>query len=144
MTIEIFHSNNQDIDGLLWGWAWGDGGAESLRVLFPTSTDAYSGYEEIKGFSSFNPAQQTAVRNALANIASFCNLTFSGTATDGPTLRYAEATEINYTDDKKVGRETGLHKPGDPFDSAEANPPRAGLWQEPTIFSRVLTRGQLV
>ena len=43
-------------------------------------------------------------RTALANVASFCNLTFTETAAAGAILRYAEADSINYTDDATVAR----------------------------------------
>ena len=119
MTIEINRSNNQDIDGILWGWAWGNGGPESLTFSFPTGTAEYTGYAAINGFSSFNVTQAEAVRDVLANIASFCNLTFIETTASGATLRYAEATSVNYTNDSNVARFTGLHSIG----TAEATPP---------------------
>ena len=119
MTIEINQSNNQDIDGILWGWAWGDGGPENLTFSFPTGTAEYSAYTAVNGFGSFNATQAEAVRDILANIASVCNLTFTETTAAGATLRYAEATSINYTNDSSVGRFTGLHS----ISTAEAAPP---------------------
>ena len=96
MTIGFNPSNNQDIDGLLYGWAWGNGGPESLTFSFPTSAAGYTGYTAINGFSPFNAAQQEAVRNVLSEIASFCSLTFTETAAPGADLRYAEATSTNF------------------------------------------------
>ena len=119
MTIEINQSGNQDIDGILWGWVWGDGGPESMTFSFPTGTAEYTGYAAINGFSSFNTAQQAAVRSVLTNIASFSNVTFTETTAAGATLRYAEATSVNYTNNSNVARFTGLHSIG----TAEATPP---------------------
>ena len=121
MTVVVNLSNNQDIDGILWGWAWGDGGAENLTFSFPTGTAEYTdnGYVQIDNFSAFNAAQQTAVRTILANVASFSNLTFTETTADFAVLRYANADQINYTDDTDVATNTGLHQLG----TAEANPP---------------------
>lgn len=113
-------SNNQDIDGILWGWRWGNGGAQNLTFSFPAGTAEYIGYESITNFDSFNAAQQTAVRTIRDNIASFSNLTFTETTNTGATLRYAEADSVNYTNDNNVAREeTGDHI----LNTAEANPP---------------------
>ena len=121
MTVVVNLSGNQDIDGILWGWAWGDGGAENLTFSFPTGTAEYTdnGYVQIDTFGAFNAAQQTAVRTILANVASFSNLTFTETTDDFAVLRYANADQINYTDDSDVAEQTGLHEIG----TAEANPP---------------------
>ena len=52
MTAIVNLSNNQDIDGILWGWEWGTGGAQNLTFSFPTSTAVhYDGYVQINGFS---------------------------------------------------------------------------------------------
>ena len=91
MTQAVGLTGNQDIDGILWGWEWGTGGAQNPTFSFPTGTAEYVGYTAINGFSSFNAAQQTAVRTALANVASFSNLTFTETVAAGAVLRYAEA-----------------------------------------------------
>ena len=127
MTIAINPSNNQDIDGILWGWAWGDGGPESLTFSFPTSTAEYTGYAAINGFSSFNAAQAEAVRDVLANIASFCTLTFTETTAADATLRYAEATSINYTNNSSVARLTGLQTVG----TAMGGPPELAFGGTP-------------
>jgi VCBS repeat-containing protein len=121
MTVVVNASTNPDIDGILWGWAWGDGGAETLTYSFPTATTEYTngGYVAINGFSAFNAAQQTAARNILANIASFCNLTFTETTAAGASLRFADATAVNYTNNSSVATHTGLHD----VPTAEANPP---------------------
>ena len=121
MTVVVNASTNPDIDGILWGWAWGDGGAEALTYSFPTATTEYTndGYVAINGFSAFNAAQQTAARNILTNIASFCNLTFTETTAAGAELRFADATAINYTNNSSVATNTGLHN----IPTAEANPP---------------------
>jgi VCBS repeat-containing protein len=125
MTIVVNLANNQDIDGILWGWAWGDGGAENLTFSFPTGTAEYTdnGYVQIDGFNAFTAAQQTAVRTVLANVASFCNLTFTETTATFAVLRYAEASAVNYTNDTNVATGTGLHT----IDTAEANPPELGF-----------------
>ena len=121
MTVVVNLSGNQDIDGILWGWAWGDGGAENLTFSFPTGTAEYTdnGYVQIDTFGAFSAAQQTAVRTILANVASFSNLTFTETTDDFAVLRYANADQINYTDDSDVAEQTALHE----ISTAEANPP---------------------
>uniref|UniRef100_A0A973WJL6 M10 family metallopeptidase C-terminal domain-containing protein n=1 Tax=Bradyrhizobium quebecense TaxID=2748629 RepID=A0A973WJL6_9BRAD len=125
MTQVVNLSGNPDIDGILWGWEWGSGGAQNLTFSFPTGTAEY-GYQEIDNFSAFTAAQQTAVRTALTNIASFTNLTFTETTSAGATLRYANADKIDYTDDSSVALHTGLHVPGNAPGTAEANPPELG------------------
>jgi VCBS repeat-containing protein len=127
VTVEVNLSNNQDIDGILWGWSWGDGGAENLTYSFPTGTAEYTdnGYVQIVGFNAFNPAQQTIVRTILANAASFSNLTFTETAAAFAVLRYANADQVNYTDDPDVAGSVGLHTLGN-SGTAEANPPENG------------------
>ena len=126
MTQVVNLSGNSDIDGILWGWEWGTGGAQNLTFSFPTGTAEY-GYQQIDNFGAFSAAQQTAVRTALADIASFCNLTFTETTGAGATLRYANADQINYTDDNTVATHTGLHVPGNAPGTAEANPPELGF-----------------
>jgi serralysin len=119
MTQVVNASGNQDIDGILWGWEWGSGGAQNLTYSFPTGTAEYSGYAAVNGFSSFNTTQQTAVRSILTNVASFSNLTFTETTGSGAILRYAEASSINYTNNSAVATYTGLHT----INTAEATPP---------------------
>jgi serralysin len=115
---------NNDIDGILWGWKWD---STNITFSFPTGTAEYAGYEEINGFQAFNATQQTAVRNILANVASFTNLTFTETTAAGAILRYAEADSINYTDDPDVAGHDGLHT----IDTAEANPPELAFGGDP-------------
>lgn len=124
MTVAIGLSGNTDIDGLLWGWAWGSGGPTNLTFSFPTGTAEYTdnGYVQIDNFNAFNATQQTAVRTALANVASFCNLTFTETTATFAVLRYANASQVNYTNDSSVASNTGLHQLGN-SGTAEANPP---------------------
>ncbi len=117
MAIAVNRSFNQDIDGILWGYRWDD---NNFTYSFPTGISGYTGYTQINGFEAFNAAQQTAVNRALANIASFANVTFTQVSASTPAeLRFAEATSYNSND----GR--GLHAPGN--NSAEANPPDPGL-----------------
>ena len=116
MVSVVNATGNQDIDGILWGWKWD---ATNLTFSFPTGTAEYGGYAQINGFSAFNATQETAVRNILANVSSFCNLTFTETTGAGAYLRYAEASSIDYTDDSNVATHTGLHN----INTAEANPP---------------------
>ncbi|HXH24459.1 MAG TPA: M10 family metallopeptidase, partial [Vicinamibacterales bacterium] len=112
---EVNLSGNTDIDGILWGYRI-DG--TNLTYSFPTGTGDYTDYAEIKGFEAFNADQQAAVTRILAQVSGVCGLSFTLATTGRATLRFAEAKEIDYTD-----AEGGLHKPGDPNDSAEANPP---------------------
>jgi hypothetical protein len=51
MTQEVGLTGNQDIDGILWGWEWGTGGAQNLTFSFPTGTAEYGAYTAINGFS---------------------------------------------------------------------------------------------
>jgi hypothetical protein len=104
MAIAVNRSFNQDIDGILWGYRWDD---NNFTYSFPTGISGYTGYTQINGFEAFNAAQQTAVNRALANIASFANVTFTQVSASTPAeLRFAEATSYNSND----GR--GLHAPG--------------------------------
>ncbi|MGL4490156.1 MAG: M10 family metallopeptidase C-terminal domain-containing protein [Rhizobiaceae bacterium] len=109
-------TNNQDIDGILWGWKID---RTNITYSFPTGTAEYSSYAQVNGFSSFNATQQDAVRSILGNVASFCNLTFTETTASGALFRYAEATSIQYTTDSNVAQFTDLHN----IDTAEATPP---------------------
>ena len=134
MTVVVNLTGNADIDGILWGWSWGDGGAETLDFSFPTSTVEYTdnGYSSITGFNPFNAAQQTAVRTALANVASFANLTFVETTATFAVLRYAEASAIVYTTDSDVAS----HMQTNPLNTAEANPPELGFGGDPPFSAR--------
>jgi len=138
MTVVVNLTGNDDIDGVLWGWSWGDGGAETLDFSFPTSTAEYTdnGYSSITGFNAFSAAQQTAVRTALANIASFTNLTFVETTDTFAVLRYAEASAIVYTTDSDVAS----HMQTNPLNTAEANPPELGFSGDPP-FSAPYAQG---
>jgi VCBS repeat-containing protein len=138
MTVVVNLTGNDDIDGVLWGWAWGDGGTETLNFSFPTSTAEYTdnGYSSITGFNAFNAAQQTAVRAALANVASFTNLVFVETTDTFATLRYAEASAIVYTTDSDVAS----HMQTNPLNTAEANPPELGFGGDPP-FSAPYAQG---
>src|SRR5262245_58176271 len=115
MVSVVNASGNQDIDGVLWGWKWD---STNITYSFPTGTAEYTGYTAINGFQAFNAAQQTAVRNILANVSSFTNLTFTETTAAGALFRYAEADSINYGDSAALGN-FGLHT----ISTAEANPP---------------------
>ncbi len=119
MVSVVNPSNNQDIDGILWGWKHD---TTNITYSFPTGTAEYSAYAQVNGFSSFNATQQDAVRSILANVASFCNLTFTETTAPGALFRYAEATSIQYTTDSNVATYTALHN----IDTAEATPPELG------------------
>ena len=121
MVSVVNKSNNPDIDGLLWGWKWD---STNLTFSFPLSKTEYinAGYVEINGFEAFNGPQQDAVRWTLAQVASFCNLTFTETAATSARLKFAQAVSVNYTNDPNVIGDPlarGLHAIG----SAEANPP---------------------
>ena len=142
MTTIVNLSGNQDIDGILWGWEWGTGGAQNLTFSFPTATAEYTdnGYAQINGFSSFNATQQTAVRTALADVASFCNLTFTETTATGATLRYADASSIDYTDDNTVATHTGLHHDW----YRRGQPARVGIRRHRAVFGPLCARRRLV
>jgi Peptidase M10 serralysin C terminal len=119
-------SNNTDIDGILWGWRWGAGINTSnaplnLTYSFPTATTEYTngGYVSITGFAAFNAAQQAAITSILNEISSFANLSFTETANAGATLRYADATAVDYTNNAAVARNNGNHT----IPTAESNPP---------------------
>lgn len=121
MTIEVAPTGNADIDGILWGWAWGNGGSLLLDFSFPTGTAEYTdnGYVSITGFSAFTAGQQAAVRTSLDMIESFSGLSFVETTDTFAVLRYAGASSVNYTNDSDVALNTGNHTIG----TAEANPP---------------------
>ena len=125
-------SNNNDIDGILWGWRWGTGTNSSTAPLnltysFPTATTEYtnSGYVSVTGFAAFNAAQQAAITSILTEISSFANLSFTETTNAPPaggpwaTLRYADATSVDYTNNAAVARNTGNIA----IPTATSNPP---------------------
>jgi VCBS repeat-containing protein len=62
-------------------------------------------------------------------VESFCNLTLTETTATNVALRYANADQINYTNDNTVAQNTGLHQPGN--GTAEANPPELGFGGNP-------------
>ena len=120
---EVNLSGTQDIDGILWGYKWN---ATALTYAFPDARSDYVGYQEINNFQAFNADQRGAVVEILNDISSFTNLTFTPGSHEGATLRFAEATTINYSDNDTVLGRTGLHRPGFPNTgpgTAEANPP---------------------
>jgi len=116
-------SNNQDIDGILWGYKWK---ATALTYAFPDARSDYGGYQAINNFQAFNADQRGAVVEILNDISSFTNLMFTPGSHEGATLRFAEATTINYSNNNTVLVNTGLHSPGG-RNSAEANPPEEGF-----------------
>src|SRR5919109_54336 len=99
MGILISKSNNQDIDGLLWGWCWQWNTPDNharLTYSFPTSVNDYQGYAEIQNFGAFNAAQRAAAVKALANFDAVSNLDFVYTADPAQgNIRLAEATFVN-------------------------------------------------
>ena len=130
MTSAINLTNNQDIDGILWGWSWGDTRPVALNLTysFPTTTIEYTdnGYVQIDNFTPFTAAQQAAVTSILANVASFSGLTFTLTTDAFAVLRYANATAVDY------GAATDLLFPGlHNIPTAEANPPEEGFGGNP-------------
>jgi hypothetical protein len=136
-------SNNTDIDGILWGWRWGTGINNSnaplnLTYSFPTATTEYTngGYVSITGFAAFNAAQQAAITSILNEISSFANLSFTETANAGATLRYADATALNYTNSATVAGNTGNHN----LPTAESNPPELAFNGNPP-FSASYAQG---
>ena len=80
MVSVVNASGNQDIDGILWGWKYSQ---TNITYSFPTSTSEYSSYAQVNGFQGFSAFQANAARQALNNIASFTNLTFTETTFGG-------------------------------------------------------------
>ena len=118
MVTVVNASGDQDIDGILWGWKYSQ---TNITFSFPTSSAEYGGYAQVNGFQGFSTFQSNAARQALSNIQSFTNLTFSETTSGGAQLRFAKASSIDYTDDSTVAQYTGLHN----INTAEGNPPTA-------------------
>jgi len=86
---------NQDINGLLSGYAWG---TTNLTYSFPTSPlyygVLYGAGEPYSGFHSFSPAQQDVVRDALGLISQYTLLTFTEVTESlltHATLRFADS-----------------------------------------------------
>ncbi len=91
----IARTNNQDIDGILWGVKWD---LPSLTYGFATSTSEYTGYYfgSIQGFSEFNVFQKAAVNDIVPMLDGLIGLPI--TATSDPTmanLRFAEADFVD-------------------------------------------------
>jgi Ca2+-binding RTX toxin-like protein len=112
---KVVASGNQDIDGLIWGYKWDH---TNLSYSFPTSSAEYltNGYKEIDGFQSLTAHQIAMYQQIIGLYGSVCSLTFTQTAAPNADLRFAQATQIDYSD----GR--GLHAPGNDPGTAEANP----------------------
>jgi serralysin len=86
---------NQDINGLLSGYAWG---TTNLTFSFPTSPLdyglVYGAGEPYSGFHSFSAAQQNVVRYALGLVSQYTLLTFTEiteTILTHATLRFADS-----------------------------------------------------
>jgi serralysin len=118
-------TGNAQIDGLLWGWQWGD---TDLTFRFPGSANEYlaqfpggPGYQGVSGFQPFSNFQANQIVNfGLSNLSLFSGLTFTHDANfGGGNLRFAIADTIWYEN----GHGTpGPHGPGGGR-SAEGNPP---------------------
>lgn len=128
-------SGNQDIDGILWGWKYD---LTNISYSFPTGTAEYSSYAQVNGFQGFSAFQANAARQALDNIASFTNLTFSESTFGGAQLRFAKASSIDYTDNGTIAQKTGLHSIG----TAEGNPPTAAFGSTPP-FTPAYAQGDM-
>ena len=134
MPIAVGKTGDDDIDGILWGWRWD---VSDFTFSFPRSTANYDGYAAIVGFQGFGTAQQAATRKILNHIESFCDVSFTevGPNQGVANFRFAEARQINYTNDPGLTRFPGLHDIG----SAEANPPEDYYFGNPPtapIFSQ--------
>lgn len=90
-------TGNQDIDGLLTGYRWGE---TSLTFSFPSDGSFYGSHyattnrANTTGFAQLNAAQQDAVRSVYAQYAAVSGLTFTEieeTATQHATLRQAQS-----------------------------------------------------
>jgi hypothetical protein len=79
MGLLINKANYQDIDGVMWGRCWQanqPSGHTKLTYSFPTSSDVYDGYADVRSFEAFNSQQMTAAIKALANFDAVSNLDF--------------------------------------------------------------------
>jgi hypothetical protein len=134
MVDAVNASGNADIDGILWGYRWS---GSSLTYSFPVNSTEYtnSGYTSVTGFQTLNAAQRLAVIGLLEgpssiesgnSIESFTNLTFTFVLTPSATLRFGNATSVDYTNDSTVATHTGDHVPGN-GGTAEANPPESAF-----------------
>src|SRR5687767_281840 len=93
------YSGNSTVDGLLHHSSWDD---LNITFSFPTSSSQYgSSYsaadEPGYGFQTFNAAQQTAIRDIVAQIEGFTNLNFqevTETSSAHGTLRFGETSTV--------------------------------------------------
>jgi hypothetical protein len=111
---EVNLTANDDVNGLLWGWKWDH---RALTYSFPTSSDEYThnGYRSVTGFEALNAGQQSAYAGIIANFGGVCGLKFTATTAENADIRFAEASQIDYSDGQ------GSHVPGG--GTAEGNPP---------------------
>src|SRR5262245_40025568 len=76
--VSVSDSGNGDIDALLFGSKWN---SSNLTFSFPTSASRYNypsnAGDEPDTFGVLTPELQTAVRQALAIISRYVNLTFT-------------------------------------------------------------------
>ena len=112
----IARSNNQDIDGILWGVKWD---LPSLTYGFATAVEQYTGYPigGIQNFSEFNVFQKNAVNDIVPMLNGLIGEPV--VATSDPTmanLRFAEANFVNQDFSGNPGNiPTAVGTPPDPF-----------------------------
>ena len=117
MPTPVQPTGNAYYDGLLWGWKWD---STNLTVSFPSTLNAYQGYDFVQNFQPFTEFQAQQIINfGLNNLGVFSNLSFSPAFNDFGNLRFAQADQIAYGAQHITPQ---LHIPGG-RGSAEANPP---------------------
>lgn len=108
--VQTTATGDPSIDGLLWGWHWGEtfwgysfptDPAEYLNPN-PFNYNGYLGYayESIGGFQQFNSLQQQQIISAVSNIETFLPVEFVSNAVLGQSapvvFRFAIADSIDY------------------------------------------------
>lgn len=97
-VISVGASGNAEIDGLLSGYGW----SGIVSYSFPDSPSDYPpGYGSAEplapDFAQISTAQQAAAHAAMAQVASFTNLTLQFAGTNGADIRIAQSSEANPT-----------------------------------------------
>ncbi|MGI8526880.1 MAG: nidogen-like domain-containing protein, partial [Pseudolabrys sp.] len=116
----VSKSNNQDIDGILYGQKWS---GDALTFSFPDTIDEYTGFA-YQGFSAFSKEAQAAAKAALDVFSSVTDLTFTNideTTTVHANLRFANSDDAKNNPTAR-GTLPGTSTGGDMYFNSTANP----------------------
>jgi serralysin len=131
--------SNQDINGLLSGYAWG---THSITFSFPTSPanygTNYGSGEPRWGFHAFNAAQQTVARYALNLISQYTLLTFPQVTETNSTHAMIRLADSNVPPTSWTYYPSAVREGGDVWIGNTANvPPTKGSYAFESILHEI-------